>query len=163
MDDEKNDIEAYVRRTPPSCVSSFRLTTGQLPKPHDDNVTTAWQLVCKCGCDTGWLGGHRLDKLNPSYKGPLLVGPLAFLCSTCSQVTELLNTDIHGYHAEVDKLEGGAGSAKLRGTGPRTGYTCPGCQKNIFRMVVGFVYWDFDIAEDEPELPAQEFFNEFLL
>jgi hypothetical protein len=163
MNDDENELEAHVRRTPPSCVSSFRLTSTQLPKPNDDNFTTTWQLACKCGCDTGRLGGHRLEKLNPNYKGPLLVSPLAFQCAACSQVTELLNTDIHGYHAEVGKLEGGTGSSKLCGSGPRSGHTCPSCQKNVFRMVAGFVYWDFDIIEDEPELPAQEFFNVFLL
>ncbi len=101
--------------------------------------------------------------MNPSYKGDLLVSPFAFECSACSRVTELLDSDIHGYHAEVGKLEGGIRSAKLRGTGPRTTFACPGCEKTSFRMVVGFVYWDFDILEDEPQLPAQEFFNLFLL
>ena len=74
-----------------------------------------------------------------------------------------MDTDVHGYHAEVGKLEGGVGSAKLRGSGTPTAYACPACSKTVFRMVVGFVYWDFDIIEDEPALPAQEFFNVFLL
>src|SRR5581483_2200764 len=107
--------------------------------------------------------GHRLEDLNPRNKGDLLVSPLAFGCSACGRVTELLDTDVHGYHAEVGKLEGGVGSAKLRGSGTRTAYACPTCGKTVFRMIVGFVYWDFDIIEDEPELPAQEFFNVFLL
>lgn len=163
MNEDENDIEALVRRTPPACVKAFRLTPGQLPGPFDDNVTTVWQLACSCGGDAGRLVGHRLAKLNPGYKGDLLVSPLAFECSACNRVTELLDTDLHGYHAEVGKLEGEIGSAKLRGTGARTAYACPGCAKTSFRMVVGFVYWDFDIIEDEPHLPAQEFFNVFLL
>ena len=163
MDDEDVDVEALVRRTPPACVNSFHLTPSQSPEPLEYGVTTNWQLGCACGSDSGQLLGHRLDELNPTYKGDLFVGPLAFECSACGRVTELLDTAIHGYHAEVGKLEGGVGSAKLRGAGPRTRYACPGCQKTSFRMLVGFVYWDFDIIEDEPHLPAQEFFNEFLL
>ena len=158
-----DSIEAQIRRTPPDCLRSFQLSPARLPKPFDDNVTTVWQLACLCGSDVGRLLGHRLEKLNASYKGDLFVSPLAFECSACNRLTELLDTDIHGYHAEVEKLEGGTGSAKLRGTGPRTKYVCPSCQESSFRMVVGFVYWDFDIIEDESHLPAQEFFNEFLL
>jgi hypothetical protein len=29
--------------------------------------------------------------------------------------------------------------------------------------MVGFVHWDFDLIEDEPELPAQNFFHEFIM
>src|SRR5687768_12599504 len=138
MDDE-TDIEAHVRKTPPKCIQRFQLAPAELPKPFDDDVTTVWQLACKCGNDSGLLLGHRLGDLNPLYKGDLLVSPLAFDCFACGQVTELLDTDIHGYHAEVGKLEGGIGSAKLRGSGTRTAYACPTCGKTVFRMIVGFV------------------------
>jgi hypothetical protein len=168
VDDRDDDVdihavEAHVRATPPSCVRAFRLSPAQLPKPFDDNLTTVWRLACQCGSESGRLLGHRLDSLSSSYRGDLLVGPLGFECSACGSVTELLDTDVHGYHAEVGKLEGGIGSTKIRGTGPRTAHACPACGRDSFGMVAGFVYWHFDLIEDEPHLPAEEFFNVFLL
>lgn len=158
-------VEAHVRTAPPSCVRSFRLSPAQLPKPFDDNLTTVWRLACECECggDNGRLLGHRLETLSSHYRGDLLVSPLGFECSACGRITELLDTDLHGYHAEVGKLEGGTGSAKIRGTATRTAYACPACSGDSFGMVAGFVYWHFDIIEDEPHLPAEEFFNVFLL
>jgi len=92
-----------------------------------------------------------------------MVTPIGFKCSTRAQVTEILDTKKHGYHAEVGKLEGGTGSGKIRGVGEQRMYYCKHCENDIFDFVIGFVYWHFDIIFDEPELPAQNFFNEFIM
>ena len=63
----------------------------------------------------------------------------------------------------IAKSEGGIGSVKYRGEGPRTKYKCPECQQTSFSsVIVAFVYWDFDLMLDEPELAGQEFFHVFL-
>jgi hypothetical protein len=92
-----------------------------------------------------------------------MITPIAFRCESCPRITEILDTKVHGYHAEVGKLEGGVGSAKIRGTGDPSFHRCRQCSGVVFDFVVGFVHWDFDIIFDAPTLPAHNFFNEFLM
>jgi len=74
-----------------------------------------------------------------------------------------LDTDLHGYHAELAKLDGGIGSVKARGDGPRVPFRCPQCDKNAFSVAVAFYYWDaaLDLFLEESGLPIEDFFNEF--
>ena len=162
---DEDQIADHIRSTPPACVNGFLLITAQLPEPWDDSFTTVYRLACKCGNGSATILGHLLRDYNSDCdeNDDDLITPLGFQCSQCNTVTEIIDTDIHGYHAEVAKIEGGIGSAKYRGDGPRTAYKCPACSKTTFNDVtVVFVYWDFEIMVDEPELPGQEFFNEFL-
>jgi hypothetical protein len=109
--------------------------------------------------------GYPLRHYNPQYHGQeCFLSPLGFECIGCGKITEIIDTAIHGYHSEVAKLEGGTGSAKLRGKGARLAFACPKCTSNVLEVTVEFVYWDaaFDLFVDEPELPCQEFFNVFL-
>jgi hypothetical protein len=160
---DQNDIAEYITKTPPSCVRSFQLAPTCLPEKCGEVLTTTWRLRCSCGGDIAKLIGYPLKDLNADYAGGDFVSPLAFECSRCQQITEIFNTTIHGYHAEIAKIEGGTSLVKHHGTGTRAAFVCPTCAMPHFQMIVGFVYWDFDIVLDEPELPAQEFFNEFLL
>jgi len=165
LDNELDDdqIAEKICANPPSCVAGFNLSSTKLPVSWDDAFKTVYQIRCKCGSETGKILGYPLKDYNPSYDSNLLVTPIAFRCDQCSTATEILDTAVHGYHAEVAKLEGGIGSAKIRGSGLRSTFECPSCSDTIFQVTVGFVYWDFDIIYDEPELPGQEFFNVFLM
>jgi hypothetical protein len=156
-------IAEQIRASPPSCVAGFNLLSTELPVPWDDVFKTVYGIACRCGSQTGKILGYPLRDYNSSYEGDLLVTPIAFHCEQCSTVTEILDTDAHGYHAEVAKLEGGVGSAKIRGHGSRSEYICPSCNTEIFKVTVGFVYWNFDIVYDEPDLAGQDFFNVFLM
>jgi len=166
-------IEAHVRRSPPDCLASFRAFPLLALDQSDKSIRaewhapapfkSLWRLQCKCGCRRGGLLGHYLRDYNQDYHGDEMVTPIGFKCSTCAQVTEILDTKKHGYHAEVGKLEGGTGSGKIRGVGEQRMYYCKHCENDIFDFVIGFVYWHFDIIFDEPELPAQNFFNEFIM
>jgi hypothetical protein len=159
----ETQIAAHISTTPPVCVRAFRLSAEKLSEPVADNFKTVWHLTCKCNTDTGKLLGYPLRELKHDYAGRVFVSPLAFECASCGQVTEILDTDVHGYHAEVAKIEGGIGSSKIRGKGTRKAFACPDCTKDLFRINVGFVYWDFDLMLDEPDLPGEDFFNEFLM
>jgi hypothetical protein len=95
---------------------------------------------------------------NPQYTGPeAFVSPLAFVCARCDRITEIIDTDRHGYHGEMDC------AAVYRGEGPRQPFCCPVCGKQWFSLVVTFVYWDatFDLTTDEPEIPLEDYFNGF--
>lgn len=58
-----------------------------------------------------WLGLlHRAwPRAQRLAAGPLALVTTGFKYSTCGQVTEILDTEEHGYHAEVSKLECGTG------------------------------------------------------
>ena len=125
-----------------------------------DNV--AWQLTCPCGCRKGAFLGYPLRRYNPRYCGDAFVGPLGFECSGCGQVRELLDTDKHGYHAEI-----GSSSCHIRGEGPREAFACPGCGSRLFRVVCSFLFWPatIDLVVDEPAEfleVAEDLFNEFV-
>ena len=109
--------------------------------------------------------GYSLTNYNSAYVGPQqFITPLGFHCSACRSVTEIIDSDCHGYHAEVSKLEGGSGAATYRGKGTRECFRCPTCCGEVFIVIVGFVYWEgaFDLFLDEPNLPFEDFFNVFL-
>lgn len=157
------DIEDAIRGHPPSCVAAFRLTPADLPVAPAGRLDLAYRLRCACGNGVGAVLGYPASALIGSFQGAeFFLSPLAFACRTCNRVTELLDTDLHGYHAELGRLDGGPGSSKIRGSGERERFRCPGCPAEWFTVDARFVWWDFDLALDEPELPAQDFFNEFV-
>ena len=162
-----SDLDAFIDKlsnTPPSCIKNFSVATSTFPEPWDDNPTSVWQLRCKCGHDNGNLLGYSLADYNTDYGGDLLlVSPLAFRCNQCNATTELLDTDIHGYHADIDIREGLSGGAvKIRGTGDRQPFPCPKCNNDVFSIVVGFVFWNADELADEFDDRWEDLFNVFL-
>jgi hypothetical protein len=174
MDDEAKRIVERMLSVPPSCVGGLRLTRAELPVSlgsvrsycveWEFAAKSIWRLGCACGAGRGRVLGYPLREVNPDYDGSVFVGPLGFECSACRKVTEILDTDVHGYHAEVGKLEGCIGSVKIRGDGPRRPFPCSACGEGLFVVTVGFIYWPaaIDLSFEEPDLPIQEFFNEFL-
>jgi hypothetical protein len=161
--DEARLIER-LRTTAPSCLRGFNATPAQLPEPFDDNPCSIWQLACRCAGTQGRFLGYPLRDYNPEYNGPeCFLSPLAFECAACQAVTELLDTDRHGYHPEVARREGDEdASAKLRGAGPRQAFRCPGCGGQAFGVTVGFVFWYPDELAEEFEGGWEDLFSVFL-
>jgi hypothetical protein len=153
-------VKEEMRQTPPRCLRGFRLEPAIGPEADTfHSFTTAFRPFCMCGQDAGRVLGYALSALNPQYAGPeTFVGPLAFACSRCEKITEIIDTAQHGYHSES-----GCGSAVYRGQSARSSYSCPKCRTNEFRTVFTFVYWDaaFDVKWDEPEIPLENYFNGF--
>ena len=160
-----NEVQliARLQTTPPPCLVGFRLTATQLPEPFDDNPRSVWLLGRQCGESHGRFLGYPLRDYNTEYDGPeCFLSPLAFECSACNTTTELLDTNLHGYHAETESREGGkVGSAKMRGTGPRVAYSCPSCNGQSFEVTVAFVFWYPDELL-EFEAPWENLFSVFL-
>jgi hypothetical protein len=156
-------IEGHLRQMLPACVRSFQLSRSMPSESIDRSFKTAWTLACNCGSGTGRLHGHRLRDLNAVCPRDILVSPLAFECADCLEVTGILDTAVHGYHAEVGKIEDDIGSTKLRKIGERVTFDCPHCGHDRFVMMVEFIYWNLDLMLDEPQLSAEDFFNEFSL
>ncbi len=129
-----------LRTTAPSCLCGFRARPAQLPEPFDDNPHSVWKLVCRCGGEQGRFLGYPLRDYNREYDGPEFISPLAFERAACKTVSELLNTDQHGYHAEVARRSGGVGATHYRGQGPRQAFLSPHCGGQKFEVTVGFVF-----------------------
>jgi hypothetical protein len=162
MDARIQSIKKRLQTTPPRCLQRLELVPASLDAESPELFITAWKIGCPCGMTAGSIlayVGMDTNELRIS------VTPLAYVCSV-GHVTELLDTDRHGYHAEVARLEGDElGSAKTKGEGPRTYFPCPHCGAKQFKLTVAFCYWQaaFDLFLDEPELPIEDFFNEFEL
>src|SRR5262245_47285105 len=158
--DEAERITRLLQTTPPECVAGFHLTPAELPIEWDDSTRSVWRLACSCGGEHGRILGYPLGDYKDCPDGAnCFISPIG--CAACGKVTEIIDTDQHGYHAEVAKREGGIGSAKYSGEGPRTAWRCPQCKGEQFALTVAFIFWEavLDLAADEPEWPPQEFFN----
>jgi hypothetical protein len=114
--------EERIRSTPPRCLEGFALRPSRLKgvvfDGHGEPLNKVYQLACACGHDRFRVLGHHVM----NQRTPVFVSPLALECAACGKLTELIDTDVHGYDAEL-----GHGSATIRGTGPRTPFACDTC------------------------------------
>lgn len=161
---DEGQLVEQLLRTPPTCLSAFNAAPSEVWESFDDSPQSAWRIRCQCGGEKGRLLGYTLSDYDTEYRGPVcFLSPLAFECVTCNAISELLDTDRHGYHAELSRLEGdGQGSSKLRGTGPRQTLGCPSCSSDTFRVKVGFVYWHPDELAEEFDEAWEDLFSVFL-
>lgn len=143
-------IARHVQQTPPRCLGGFSFPAPKEPQPWADSV--AWPLTCSCGGTTGQFLGY------PSPSGDWLLSPLAFRCSKCAMVTDVFDSNRHGYNSEIGS---GGGCGYPLGTGEPTAFACPKCSGTDFSVSGHFMHSHFDIIEDEPELEprAQDFFD----
>ena len=109
---DETQIQAHLTATPPTCVRAFHLSPGQLSQPFDGALTTVWHVACSCGADIGKVLGYPLRDLKSDYTGGIFVSPISFQCGSCARATQILDTDVHGYHAEVGKMK--VASARLK-------------------------------------------------
>lgn len=153
----------YLWCHPPACIAAFRLKA--LRSGTHDGPPTKFGLACECGSERGSVVGFRLRSLRTDYSGPeTLVSPLAFVCSSCSKTTEIIDTDVHGYHGALQRYCGESSKpATIRGSGPREAFECPTCNSTEMRVVVTFYYSgaEQDIEEDDETGHMEDFFVGF--
>jgi hypothetical protein len=120
---ETDRITQLLQTTPPACVAGFRVTPAKLPIKWDDSTRSVWRLACRCGGEHGRILGYPLGDYKDWPDGAdCFISPIGFECAACGAVTEVIDTEQHGYHAELAKREDGIGSTKYRGEGPRTAW-----------------------------------------
>jgi hypothetical protein len=161
MEMHREAIARHMRTTAPRCIKAFTAEPADPPEKWKGNNYSVWQLYCQCGCEKGKFLGYPLRNYNPQVTQEIFVGPLAFECSKCGETTEILDTALHGYHAETC-----SSPSSIRGEGPRKAFACLNCGRNVFLVVVSFFYWEaaLDLVEDEPEEfshRSADLFNEF--
>ena len=129
----------YYWSHPPSCLAGFKVQPTPLHgitfDGHGEENNTVFRLSCPCGHGRSRILGHYWR--NPHYDTVVFVGPLALCCEACGQVTELIDTDVHGYDAEC-----GHGSATARGEGERVEFKCEACGASSMEVSVRFEYSD---------------------
>jgi hypothetical protein len=147
-------LESMLATKCPRCLNGVSATATS-PLDERDCVVTAFSLAPKLGGDAACrVFGYPLADYNPNCKDdPHFVGPLTLRWNDDSESC-VFDSDIHGYHGEMDS------SAKIRGSGDAKIYICRQCGHNRFRVVVQFDYWDAcdDLEEDDPDLPVQDYF-----
>jgi hypothetical protein len=175
-----NDKVSYFADHPPRCVAGFETRRVELPGVVFDGHASALlpigkvtgvqiegpqhlnlviQLLCMCGCDVHHALGHFWR--NPDYGNMLVfVSPLALRCGKCGKITELFDSDIHGYDAEI-----GAPPTSHRGEGERSEFPCSKCGPTGLQAIARFEYPDdlFESGFEEFRGREQDLFSWFSL
>ena len=178
--DEGGEQLNYLRNHPPRCIAGFKVrpvtmrgvvfdghaSPSQLNSDASgvkiegaEHTNPVFWLVCTCGHDTHFILGHYWR--NPDYHNvPVFVSPLALRCSDCGKVTEIIDTDIHGYDAEI-----GAIPTNYRGEGERAEFACDMCGPSEFQAFARFEYSSdlFERKSDKFRGREQDLFSWFSL
>ncbi len=163
---------SYFRDHPPRCIAGFVARPTTLPGvvfdghvsmsqlhfevPSDvtihapEHINPVFALSCRCGSDQHYVHCHRWS--NPDYRNQVVIlSPLDLECAACRVITPLLDTDAHGYDAEL-----GHGVATARGRGERVVFECPTCGRQPIQAFVRFEYPDDLFDGDFPAFTERE-------
>ena len=170
-------LKAYIRENPPQCLSGLSLSATDLPAPVDQFFMVSYKVGCNCGAHSAKFLGYPLKDYSGEYSGADFLSPYSFSCLECQNSRPLLDSGLHGYHVEMDRLRGKATDGRhMRGHGTPVAFTCPACLGCSFILYFATVYWHFDLfidvaeeiiehgeGEDQILRRAQDFFNEAII
>ncbi len=166
------DQTRYFLSHPPRCIAGFTTRPTQLSGVEFDghvsmsqismdvppgvtidapeHINPIFALSCRCGGSQHYVHGYQW--INPDFHNALVfLSPLVLECAVCGKRTDLLDTDVHGYDAEL-----GGCSATVRGQGDRFVFECPSCGRLPFDTFVRFEYPDDLLGGDFPEFAGRE-------
>jgi hypothetical protein len=140
-----------VRRTPPTCIANAAPRLDPEPGPErPDNAqfgTTFW-LGCPCGSRQTAI----LCFPTKIRSEMVILSPLALQCCACNRVTEIFDSDLHGYDPEAC-----GDSATMRGSGERQLYRCSACGQSAGEACATFSFNDPEGLQTLPkELTGRE-------
>jgi hypothetical protein len=102
----------HVRSSPPRLLAGVR-SGLVIDEGSDKNHSVKFDLFSTDGAFTAKIRGYSLVRLNLKYKGPpVFVSPVSLQCIPGVSVSELFDSEVHGYPAEIRST-----SARIRGTG----------------------------------------------
>ncbi len=159
------DQAVYYASHPPGCIGGFRSKPVRLKGVQFDGhlsppeLNPHFQLFCTCGHDHHAVTGYHWR--NPDYHNDqVFLSPISLRCASCGKESELIDTDRHGYDAELSGMV-----ATVRAKGTLGEYPCPKCGTNAVQVFVRFEYPDdvLDFEEDYPKHRGrlQELFSWF--
>ncbi len=140
------DNLAYVNSHPPRCLASFKIAAVAMPDAewdgHGEELNAVFQVSCTCGSRAHSISGFSW---RPSEKASqrVFLSPIELTCTSCAKQSLLLDTDAHGYDAEL-----GHGSATRRGEGDPAKFRCEKCSEESMEALIRFEYPD-DVFGDE--------------
>jgi hypothetical protein len=166
------DQADYFRSHPPRCIAGFTARLTELPEVEFDghvsmsqltfdvpsgltidapeHINPVFALSCQCGSGRHYVHGYRW--VNPDFHDAVVfLSPLVLECAGCGQRTDLLDTNVHGYDAEL-----GHGTATARARGERVVFECPTCGRQPLDAFVRFEYPDDLFDGDFPEFSGRE-------
>jgi hypothetical protein len=147
-------LESLLEARIPRCLDGVKVTAVDPPESRACTVTAFSLGPRAVGDMNAQVFGYLLGDYNPACQGnPDFIGPLTLRWSDGAESC-VFDSDIHGYHGEMDS------SAKFRGRGAPRAFICGRCGHDRFRVTVQFDYLGAcdDLLEDEPDLPAQDYF-----
>lgn len=166
------DQASYLRSHPPRCLAGFISRPTELPGVGFDghvsmsqvdfdappgvtihapeHLNPVFALSCQCGNSRHYVHAYRW--VNPDYNNAVvLLSPLVLECAACEKMTELLDTDLHGYDGELEH-----GSSTARGEGEQVVFECPNCGRQPLDAFVRLEYPDDLFDGDFPEFAGRE-------
>ncbi len=155
-----NAINEYVRHAykfPPRCIADLRpIRAVDLPPVADDCAFIAYfSISCPCGEKFVQLLGYN-TKSESDLAEDIFVSPLATQCPSCHQISELLDTQKHGFDGEQGD------SCTITGEGQREKYATSCCGQTTLELMPAFYYQNDERAETGEQRP-QDFFDCFAL
>ncbi|MEN4917727.1 hypothetical protein ABE485_03595 [Achromobacter spanius] len=147
----------HVLAHPPRCLDAVRVTPAPAIEEDRGEVSVAFRLQGLDGATTGEILGYDLRDYNEHVDGYEFVSPLAVKWDGAADGVVVFDSDIHGYHGELDC------SAKIRGEGAPQAFACPACQGTRFAVFVQFDYDGTDELWDEDPATVQNFFSNLIV
>ncbi len=140
----------FVHSNPPRCLASYLLAAARMPDAswdgHGEELNPVFLVQCTCGGTDHAI--HGFSWQNPDYpESAVFLSPIDLACTSCTKRSLLIDTDLHGYDAEL-----GHGSTTVRGEGDPTTFQCESCGGDSMKTLIRFEY--------PPDVFGPEF-NEF--
>ncbi len=152
-----NDLD-YFMSHPPRCLERFRARalaeglSNVIFDGHGEEWNPVFAITCACGGTEFRISGYALTEPDCS----LFLSPLEACCTKCGQGAPLLDTDVHGYDAEL-----GHGSCSRRAEGTPDQFRCPGCSAERGLLFTRFEFTQdlFDGSFDDVQVEKEDLFT----
>jgi hypothetical protein len=153
------DQASYFRSHPPRCIAGFIARPVESPGVEPDGrismtvlnpgvpmglttlddpelISSVFALSCRCGGDRHYI--HCYRSVNANFDNATEIGsPFVLECATCRTMTELLDSEVHGFNREVHGKP-----MTLRAQGGAIVFECPTCGRKPLEAFARFEYQD---------------------
>ena len=146
----------YLESHPPRVTSGFDVVSVSFPDfqfdGHGEELNPAFWIKCRCGSELLSIDGFKFN-VDDGY---IFLSPLEVECTKCSTRSALLDTDLHGYDAEL-----GHGTSTRRAEGEGNRFRCDTCSSDEFNTFLRFEYPDdlFEGSFDHSGKAIQDLFT----
>jgi hypothetical protein len=114
-------------------------------------INSVFALACSCVSGQRFI--HGFSWINPDNfdTTSVFLSPMFLECTAYGKRTDLIDTDAHGYDAELGHI-----LATARGRGDPSMYECPECGRQRSDVFARFEYPDELFEQDFPEFAGRK-------